>query len=105
VPDTKLGQKRQRIIKHFRDNLFVATNCDILPTINGAEHISRACVVFQKVTSCFWIHSGAQLYGNISSVVVAAGRSSISVLRAIRFTLDSVPRTQATKHRGATRRE
>jgi transposase len=42
VPDTKAGQKLQRIIKRFRQNLFVfVTNRDIPPTNNGSEQALR----------------------------------------------------------------
>jgi transposase len=54
VPATEPGHKLQRIIKRFRQNLFVfITNRDIPPTNNGSEQALRPCVVFRKVTNCF----------------------------------------------------
>jgi len=92
VPDTKAGQKLQRIIKRFRQNLFVfVTNRDIPPTNNGSEQALRPCVVFRKVTNCFRSQWGAQLYANVRSVVETARRRSIGALQAIRLTIDGVP--------------
>jgi transposase len=92
VPDTKAGQKLQRIIKRFRQNLFVfVTNRDIPPTNNGSEQALRPCVVFRNVTNCFRSQWGAQLYANVRSVVETARRRSIDALQAIRLTLDGVP--------------
>jgi transposase len=92
VPDTKAGQKLQRIIKRFRQNLFVfVTNRDIPPTNNGSEQALRPCVVFRKVTNCFRSQWGAQLYANVRSVVETARRRSIGALQAIRLTLDGLP--------------
>ena len=92
VPDTKAGHKLQRIIKRFRQNLFVfVTNRDIPPTNNGSEQALRPCVVFRKVTNCFRSQWGAQLYANVRSVVETARRRSIGALQAIRLTLDRVP--------------
>jgi transposase len=97
VPDTKAGQKLQRIIKRFRQNLFVfVTNRDIPPTNNGSEQALRPCVVFRKVTNCFRSQWGAQLYANVRSVVETARRRSIGALQAIRLTLDGVPLPLAT---------
>jgi len=54
VPATEPGHKLQRIVKRFRQNLFVfITNRDIPPTNNGSEQAPRPCVVFRKVTNCF----------------------------------------------------
>lgn len=92
VPDTKAGQKLQRIIKRFRQNLFVfVTNRNIPPTNNGSEQALRPCVVFRKVTNCFRSQWGAQLYANVRSVVETARRRSIGALQAIRLTLDGLP--------------
>ena len=97
MPDTKAGQKLQRIIKRFRQNLFVfVTNRDIPPTNNGSEQALRPCVVFRKVTNCFRSQWGAQLYANVRSVVETARRRSIGALQAIRLTLDGVPLPLAT---------
>ena len=90
MPDTKAGQKLQRIIKRFRQNLFVfVTNRDIPPTNNGSEQALRP--VFRKVTNCFRSQWGAQLYANVRSVVETARRRSIGALQAIRLTLDGLP--------------
>ncbi len=92
VPDTKAGHKLQRIIKRFRQNLFVfVTNRNIPPTNNGSEQALRPCVVFRKVTNCFRSQWGAQLYANVRSVVETARRRSIGALQAIRLTLDGLP--------------
>ena len=92
MPDTKAGHKLQRIIKRFRQNLFVfVSNRDIPPTNNGSEQALRPCVVFRKVTNCFRSQWGAQLYANVRSVVETARRRSIGALLAIRLTLDGVP--------------
>src|SRR5215210_5656162 len=51
TPTTAAGQKLQRIIKRFRQNLFVfVTNRAVPPTNNGYEQALRPCVVFRKVT-------------------------------------------------------
>ena len=48
------GEKLQRSIKKYRQNLFVfVTNRAIPPTNNGSERALRPCVVFRKVTNCF----------------------------------------------------
>ena len=84
VPDTKAGQKLQRIIKRFLQTLFVfVTNRDIPPTNNGSEQALRPCVVFRKVTNCFRSQWGAQLYANVRSVVETARRRSIGALQAV----------------------
>ncbi|MFD0387880.1 transposase [Tistrella bauzanensis] len=89
VPATKAGQKLLRIIKRFRQNLFVfVTNRAIPATNNGSEQALRPCVVFRKVTNCFRSEWGATLYANVRSVVETARRRGIGILRAIRLTLD-----------------
>lgn len=51
------GLKLLRIIKRFRQHLFVfVTHRDIPPTNNGSEQALRPCVVFRKVTNCFRSH-------------------------------------------------
>ena len=75
VPDTKAGQKLQRIIKRFRQNLFVfVTNRAVPPTNNGSEQALRPCVVFRKVTNCFRSQWGAHLYADVRSVLETARR-------------------------------
>lgn len=88
APATKAGRKLQRIIKHFRQNLFVfITNRDVTPTNNGSEQALRPCVVFRKVTNCFRSGWGADLYANVRSVIETARRRGIGILRAFRITL------------------
>jgi transposase len=92
VPETRSGQKLQRIIKRFRQNLFVfITNRDIPPTNNGSEQALRPCVVFRKVTNCFRSRWGAELYANVRSVIGTARRRGIGILKAIRITLTGEP--------------
>jgi transposase len=89
VPVTKAGQKLLRVIKRFRQNLFVfVTNRAIPPTNNGSEQALRPCVVFRKVTNCFRSEWGATLYANVRSVLETARRRGIATLHAIRLTLD-----------------
>jgi transposase len=92
VPETRSGQKLQRIIKRFRQNLFVfITNRDIPPTNHGSEQALRPCVVFRKVTNCFRSRWGAELYANVRSVIETARRRGIGILKAIRMTLTGEP--------------
>ncbi len=92
VPATKAGQKLQRIIKRFRQNLFVfVTNRAVPPTNNGSEQALRPCVIFRKVTNCFRSAWGAALYANVRSVLETARRRGIAILDAIRLTLDGMP--------------
>jgi transposase len=92
VPDTKAGQKLQRIIKRFRQNLFVfITNRDIPPTNNGSEQALRPCVVFRKVTNCFRSRWGADLYANVRSVIETARRRGVDILHAFQLTLQGQP--------------
>jgi transposase len=92
VPETKPGQKLQRLIKRFRQNLFVfVTHRDIPPTNNGSEQALRPCVVFRKVTNCFRSRWGADLYADVRSVIETARRRGIGILKAIRRTLNGDP--------------
>src|SRR4051794_12759745 len=92
VPATKAGQKLQRIIKRFRQNLFVfITNRAVPPTNNGSEQALRPCVVFRKVTNGFRSKWGACLYADVRSVLETARRRGIAILDAIRLTLDRMP--------------
>ena len=91
-PATEAGLKLQRIIKRFRQNLFVfLVNRDVPPTNNGSEQALRPCVVFRKVTNCFRSGWGADLYANVRSVLETARRRGIGILRAIRQTLEGLP--------------
>jgi transposase len=86
------GEKLQRIIKKYRQNLFVfVTNRAIPPTNNGSERALRPCVVFRKVTNCFRSEWGAALSASVRSVVETARRRGIGTLDAIRLTLDGMP--------------
>ena len=92
VPATKAGQKLLRVIKRFRQSLFVfVTNRAIPATNNGSEQALRPCVVFRKVTNCFRSEWGATLYANVRSVVETARRRGIPILRAIKLTLQGTP--------------
>lgn len=92
APKANEGQKLQRAIKKFRQNLFVfVTNRDLPPTNNGSEQAIRPCVTFRKVTNCFRSEWGAKLYADIRSVLETARRRTISPLTAIRLTLDRQP--------------
>jgi transposase len=91
-PDIKAGQKLQRMIKKYRQNLFVfVTNRDIPPTNNGSEQALRPAVVFRKVTNCFRSRWGAELYADVRSVLETARRRGIGLLNAIRLTLEGAP--------------
>lgn len=92
APPTEAGQKLQRIIKKFRQNLFVfVTNRHIPPTNNGSEQALRPCATFRKVTNCFRSIWGADLYAGIRSVIETARRRGIRILHAIRLTLEGAP--------------
>ena len=92
VPATAAGQKLRRIIKRFRQNLFVfVTNRAVPPTNNGSEQALRPCVVFRKVTNCFRSEWGAALYADVRSIFETARRRDIPILEAIRLTLDGMP--------------
>ena len=92
APKGTEGQKLQRAIKKFRQNLFVfVTNRDLPPTNNRSEQAIRPCVTFRKVTNCFRSEWGAKLYADIRSVLETARRRTIGPLTAIRLTLDGQP--------------
>ena len=91
-PISGQGLKLLRIIKRFRQHLFVfVTHRDIPPTNNGSEQALRPCVVFRKVTNCFRSHWGARLYADVRSVFETARRRGIPLLQSIRMTLDGQP--------------
>ena len=91
VPATK-ARKLQRILKRFRQSLFVfITNRAVPPTNNGSEQALRPCVVFRKVTNGFRSAWGAALYANVRSVLETARRRGIAILDAIRLTLERMP--------------
>jgi len=92
VSDNKAGLKLQRIIKRFRQNLFVfLTDREVSPTNNGSEQALRPCVIFRKVTNGFRSLWGADLYADVRSVMETARRRRIGMLPALRLTLDGQP--------------
>ena len=91
-PANREGQKLLRIIKKYRQNLFVfVTNRAVPPTNNGSEQALRPCVIFRKITNCFRSQWGAKLYADVRSVFETARRRGIPILQAIRLTLDERP--------------
>jgi transposase len=91
-PANRQGQKLLRIIKKYRQNLFVfVTNRAVPPTNNGSEQALRPCVIFRKITNCFRSHWGPKLYANVRSVFETARRRDIPILQSIRLTLDEQP--------------
>ncbi len=97
VPQGNEGEKLQRMIKKWRQHLFVfVTNRNLPPTNNGSEQAIRPCVIFRKVTNCFRSEWGAKLYADIRSVLETARRRAIDPLTAIRLTLQGMPLPQGT---------
>jgi transposase len=91
-PAAEQGRKLLRIIKKYRQNLFVfVTNRELPPTNNGSEQALRPCVIFRKVTNCFRSEWGASLYADVRSVFETARRRAIPILQSIRMTLDGRP--------------
>lgn len=91
APHGNEGEKLQRMIKKWRQHLFVfVTNRNLPPTNNGSEQAIRPCVTFRKVTNCFRSEWGARLYAHIRSVLETARRHAIDPLTAIRLTLDGL---------------
>jgi transposase len=91
-PANREGQKLLRIIKRYRQNLFVfVTNRAVPPTNNGSEQALRPCVIFRKITNCFRSQWGAKLYADVRSVFETARRRGIPILQSIRMTLDERP--------------
>jgi transposase len=92
MPAASEGEKLKRVIKRYRQNLFVfVTNRHLPATNNGSEQALRPCVTFRKVTNCFRSEWGAKLYADIRSVLETARRRAIDPLRAIRLTLQGQP--------------
>ena len=92
APASRQGQKLLRMIKRYRQNLFVfVTNRALPPTNNGSERALRPCVVFRKMTNCFRSQWGARLYADARSVFETARRRGVPLLQAIRLTLDERP--------------
>ncbi len=96
-PANRQGQKLLRIIKKYRQNLFVfVTNRALPPTNSGSEQALRPCVIFRKITNCFRSQWGAKLYADVRSVFETARRRRIPILQSIRLTLDERPLPFAT---------
>ena len=92
APNHAAGEKLLRVIKRFRQHLFVfVTNRDVPATNNGSEQALRPCVIFRKVTNCFRSQWGADLYADVRSVMETARRRAVGALDAIRLTLSNVP--------------
>src|SRR3954462_7674624 len=86
VPDDKPGLKLQRIIKRFRQNLFVfLTDREVSLTNNGSEQALRPCVIFRKITNGFRSLWGADLYADVRSVLETARRRGLGILHALRL--------------------
>lgn len=86
------GKKLQRVIKRFRQNLFVfMANSEIEPTNNGSERALRPCAVYRKITNGFRSEWAAKLYADIRSVVETARRRGLRAIDAIRLTLTASP--------------
>jgi transposase len=91
-PVAPAGKKMQRVVKRFRQHLFVfMTNRDIEPTNNGSERALRPCAVYRKITNGFRSEWGARLYADIRSVVETARRRGLRAIDAIRLTLAGNP--------------
>jgi transposase len=91
-PSNRQGQKLLRIIKKYRQNLFVfVTHRAVPPTNNCSEQALRPCVIFRKITNGFRSQWGAKLYADVRSVLETARRRGIPILQAIRLTLDEQP--------------
>jgi transposase len=87
-PTAPAGAKMQRVIKRFRQHLFVfMAKRDIEPTNNGSERALRPCAVYRKITNGFRSEWGAKLYADIRSVVETARRRGMQAIEAIRLTL------------------
>ena len=79
-PANRQGQKLLRIIKKYRQNLFVfVTNRAVPATNNGSEQALRPCVIFRKITNGFRSRWGADLYADVRSVLETA-RLDLDVL-------------------------
>src|SRR5260221_3757442 len=89
-PSHDEGLKFQRVIKKYRQHLFIfVTRRDITATNNGSEQALRPCVIFRKITNCFRSEWGAALYADVRSVLETARRRGIPILQAIRLTVDA----------------
>jgi transposase len=92
APTASAGMRLQRIVKKFRQHLFVfMTNRDVEPTNNGSERAPRPCGIYRKITNGFRSAWGAKLYADIRSVVETARRRGLRAIEAIRLTITANP--------------
>ncbi len=88
-PCCKASEKLLRLIKRYRQHLFVFLEQPALePTNNGSERTLRPSVIFRKIIGCFRTEKGANHYAAIRSTLETARRRAIPPLQAIRLTLE-----------------
>ncbi len=91
-PRCKPGEKLLRLIKRYRQHLFVfLEQRGLEPTNNGSERTLRPCVTFRKIVGCFRTEKSARFYAAIRSTLETARRRTIAPLQAIRLTLQGLP--------------
>ncbi len=87
-PRCQPGEKLRRLIKRYRQHLFVfLEQRGLEPTNNGSERTLRPCVTFRKIIGGFRTEKGAHFYAAIRSVLETARRRALNPLQAIRLTL------------------
>jgi transposase len=63
-PRCQPGEKLSRLIRRYRQHLFVfLEQRDLEPTNNGSERTLRPCVTFRKIIGGFRTEKGARFYG------------------------------------------
>jgi hypothetical protein len=83
APNGREGEKFQRVVKRYRQNLFVfVTNRELPPTNNGSEQALRPCVTLPQSDKRLPLPSGAPGSTPTSACVLETARR-----RAIRLTL------------------
>ena len=88
-PTNRHGIRLRKRFAKIRSNLFVFVSNRAVPyTNNGSERALRPSVIFRKVTNGFRSVWGAQLFAAVRSVVDTGRQHGLSVLPAIRATLD-----------------
>jgi transposase len=91
-PRCRHGEKLLRLIKRYRQTLFVfLEHRAIEPTNNGSERALRPCVTFRKIVNGFRTARGAAFYAAIRSTLETARRRAVNPLHAIRLTLNGSP--------------
>jgi transposase len=91
-PRCQAGEKLLRLIKRYRQHLFVfLEQRGLEPTNNGSERTLRPCVTFRKIVGGFRTEKGARFYAAIRSVLETARRRAVTPLEAIRLTLQGLP--------------